>query len=265
MAGWHRFEPVALREKLDAIRSAFEAQADPATRVAMDAADRDLALSAVRRTALLAGAIAPLFDLPNAGGGRVRLAALLRRGPVVVSFHRGDWCPYCRAELDGLSDIVGMATAFDASLVAVSPQSLGALRPEVGVGKLAFPVLSDLGARTAAAYGLAFDLPEPLRPIYDGFGHSLPRENGSGWVLPVPATYVVERTGRIALSHVDSDYRSRLEPDAVVAALQGLAGSGRTHVSIPVGNGLYESRTSTSTLPNRAISPSSDQDEEDIR
>jgi len=253
---------MVLRDRLDAIRSEFEARIDLETRAAMDVATRNPALSDIRRTALSAGAMAPLFDLAAAVGGRVRLAALLRRGPVVISFHRGDWCPYCRAELDQLSDIASLAAASGASLAAISPQSLNALRPEAGVAELPFPVLSDPGAHAAGAYGLAFELPERLRAIYDRFGHALPRENGSGWVLPVPATYVVERSGRIALSHVDPDYRSRLEPDAILAALRGIA-RGRTR--IPAGNSPYEIGASTSTTAVGSISSPSDDDKKGIR
>lgn len=264
MAAWRRSDALSLRDKLDAIRAAFEADIDPPTGAAMEAAARDLALSGIGRRALSAGAMAPLFDLVDANGGRVRLAALLRRGPVVVSFHRGDWCPYCLAELGGLSEIARVTVALGASLVAISPQAVEALRPDAGVAKLGFPVLSDPGARTASAYGIAFELPEGLHSIYDCFGHGLPGENGSGWYLPVPATYMIEQTGRIALSYVDIDYRSRLEPDAVVAALRALH-TRDDHAPISSGNSRYEAAAPTSRGVEGGNSSASEHDQEDSR
>jgi peroxiredoxin len=90
--------------------------------------------------------------------------------------------------------------------------------------ELAFSVLSDVSSATAKSFGIAYDLAEELRPIYARSGHALPQKNGDeSWVLPIPATYVIDRDGTITLAFVDVDYRNRLEPAEILAALQSLS------------------------------------------
>ena len=111
-----------------------------------------------------------------------------------------------------------------AHLVAISPQTLDESLSTAEKNELKFPVLSDSGSMAAKAFGIAFDLAEDLRPIYARLGHALPAKNGDeSWVLPIPATYIVDTDGAIALAFRDVDYRNRLEPAEIVAALRALA------------------------------------------
>lgn len=88
---------------------------------------------------------------------------------------------------------------------------------------LSFPVLSDIGSVTAKRYGVAFALARELQPIYTRSGHAMPDKNGDdSWVLPIPATYVIDTHGVIVLAFIDVDYRNRLEPAEIVAALESL-------------------------------------------
>jgi peroxiredoxin len=115
-------------------------------------------------------------------------------------------------------------TALGASLIAVSPQTPDQSLSTAEKNDLAFAVLSDTGSSTAKAYGIAFDLAEELHPIYTTFGQALPDRNGDdSWVLPLPATFVIDRDGIIAFAYVDVDYRSRLEPATITATLAALA------------------------------------------
>ena len=172
---------------------------------------------------LAVGDTAPAFTLPGANGEPVTLAERLTAGPVVLTFYRGAWCPVCNIELRTLQERLDDITARGASLVAVSPQgpddSLG-LAERMGLG---FDVLSDLDQSVAEAYRVRFRLSEELIAQYTAWGMLLPDLNAdSSWDLPVPATFVLDRSGVVRARHVDPDYRQRMDPDAVIAALEGL-------------------------------------------
>lgn len=215
---------MSLKAELDAFRADFMANVPAEIREAMERADMELAASDVLQHALRAGDKVPDFRLPDARGGFVRLDDLLAKGPAVLSFYRGGWCPYCNLELHSLQKVLPEITSFGAELVAISPQTPDGSLSTAEKNELAFSVLSDVGSATAKAFGIAFDLSEELRPIYTRFGHALPDQNGDeSWTLPIPATYVVDRDGAIALAFLDVDYRNRLEPAEIIAALRAIA------------------------------------------
>jgi peroxiredoxin len=212
-----------LQTELERFRAAFMETAPAGLREAMARADLDLAASGLIERARKAGDEAPDFALPEARGGVVRLSTLAARGPVVVSFYRGGWCPYCRLELTALQHVWPQIRASGASLVAISPQTPAEAVAMAEHEGLTFPLLHDAGNAAAAAFGLVFDLAEELRPIYAQFGHALPDCNGdASWRLPIPATYVVDADRTIALAFLDVDYRNRLEPAEIVAAVAAL-------------------------------------------
>ena len=227
MAAWPRSneeKTMSLKAELDAFRSEFMAQVPPEIREAMVRADMELAASGIAQRALKAGDRAPDFNLPDARGGYVRLKDLLATGPVVLSFYRGGWCPYCNLELRALQQALPEITRLGAKLVAVSPQTPDESLSTTEKNALSFSVLSDIGSTTAKSFGIAYDLAEELRPIYARSGHALPEKNGDeSWVLPIPATYVIDTDGTVALAFVDVDYRNRLEPAEILTALQSLS------------------------------------------
>lgn len=169
------------------------------------------------------GERAPEFVLPDATGGKVSLSDRLATGPVVVSFYRGAWCPYCNTELQALQGSLDAIVDRGASLVAISPQAPDeslSLVERLGLG---FDVLSDLDQSVTRAYRLQFELPPALQAVYPKLGMDLTHHNADGtWHLPVPATFVLDATGVVRARHVDPNYLERMPVDDIVAALDSL-------------------------------------------
>lgn len=169
------------------------------------------------------GEVAPDFVLPDANGKPVALADRRAAGPVVVSFYRGAWCPYCSRELQAQQAVLDDIRDLGASLVAISPQAPDDSLSLAERLELRFDVLSDLDQQTIRAYRLQFELPETLREIYPMLSMDLTRENADGsWRLPVPATFVLDRDGVVRARHVDPNYLERMDPADLLDALRRL-------------------------------------------
>ena len=166
---------------------------------------------------------APEFALPNVQGGTTSLSELLERGPVVLSFYRGGWCPFCNLEFKALHDKLPEMQTLGATLVGISPETLAVSQQTVKDHQLEFEVLSDEGNRVARDYGLVMVVDEAIRPHYEQWGIDLPAANGDeSFELPVPATYVIDQSRVIRAAHVDKNYTKRMEPTDIVAALKVL-------------------------------------------
>ena len=166
------------------------------------------------------GGLAPDFDLPEAGlRTRVKLSEAVRGGPVVLSFYRGQWCPYCNIEAHALESIRPAIRALGGEIYLVGPETAeNALKLREKTGAT-IPLLTDTDTAVATAFGLTFELPEFFRAHYAAAGLNLPGQNpGAGWRLPIPATFVIGRDRRIVARHVDADFRRRMEPSAVLSA-----------------------------------------------
>ena len=173
---------------------------------------------------LKVGETAPGFSLMNARGETVSLADLLARGPVVLTFYRGAWCPYCNLQLRGLSESVPAISAAGAQLVAITPQTPDKSLEQVKKDGFPFEILSDLDSEVMRAYGLLFEVLEQVSDVYRrNFDLDLAEYNGEGrYVLPVPATYVIDTDGVVRFAHADTDYRQRVEPVRILAAVEAL-------------------------------------------
>jgi len=215
---------MTLTEQLQGQRKILRQKIDPATTAIMDRATVDLQASGIADGVVGEGQTAPDFELPDAKGGTVRLSEKLQGGPVVVSFYRGQWCPYCNLELRALQNALPEFQKRGAQLIAISPQTPDSSLSTAEKNELTFEVLSDVGNAIAREYGLVFTLSEELRPVYTKFGIDVPAHNGDRtFELPIPATYVVGRDGVIALAFANADYIARLDPSAIIDALDQLA------------------------------------------
>ena len=163
----------------------------------------------------------PLFVLPDETGRVVSLADLTAQGPVVVTFHRGHWCPYCRISINTLAKAQPRIAALGARMVAIVPdrQPFAAeMKIDSGVS---FPILSDMDNGYAMSLNLAIWVGGEMEEYMTGIGRSLPVYQGyESWMLPIPATFVVNRDGRITARFVDPDYRKRMAIDELIAALR---------------------------------------------
>ena len=165
----------------------------------------------------------PEFDLANANNESKSLRHFLRDGPLVLSFYRGAWCPYCNLEINALQQRLPEITAAGGQLVAVSPQLPEKSLDQVNRSKLTFEVLSDVGNKLAKQINLAFTLPQPLRPIYEAWQLDIPGHNDDdSFELPIPATYIIDTDGVIRYAFVEMDYTQRLEPDIIIEQLKRL-------------------------------------------
>jgi len=216
---------MSLRAKLDAYKAASRAaesrQAEPSeVRLIVEKAMAELFASDQASHAIKLGDDAPSFELQDQDGRWTSSLELLTRGPLIITFYRGVWCPYCNLELQALNEFLPIYRKYGANLVAVSPQLKASSRRSARINRLQFPVLSDAGNRIAAEFGLRWDLPNCLVDLYKSLGVNLPTFNGdSSWALPLPARYVVGTDGKVRYSQINPDYTSRSEPKDILSVI----------------------------------------------
>ena len=214
---------MSLSEQLTEFRNSFLTNVPADVQAIMTNATEELTKSALVENTPKNGDKLKSFELSDQNGKVVTLQGLLANGPLVITFYRGGWCPYCNLELKGYQEILPEIKAAGASLVAITPELPDASLSTSEKNELAFTVLSDVNADYARELGLVFTLPEELKPIYQNFGIDLEQHNGDGqFDLPLAATFVVAQDGTIASSFVDTDYTLRQEPTEVLEVLKAL-------------------------------------------
>jgi peroxiredoxin len=218
-----------LPEKLAEFRRNFEAggppyNAPPEVHPPMHRATEELIASGAANKALKVGDKAPSFTLKDPEGNAVSSAALLAKGPLVLTFYRGIWCPYCNMDLQAIQEALPRIKALGAKLVAISPQTAPNSRRSQRENGLDFPILSDPGNEVADAFHLRFKLPDYLRELYNAFKTDLPVINGDpSWTLPMPARYVIGQDSTILYAEVNPDYTNRPDPDELFPILEKIA------------------------------------------
>jgi peroxiredoxin len=163
----------------------------------------------------------PPFILPDEKGDLISLASLLRVGPVAVTFHRGHWCPYCRINTKALAEAQTRIAAERAQIVAIMPdrqQFAAALKRE---SNMHYPVLTDMDNGYALSLNLAIWVGAELQELMSASGRDLPRYQGNdAWVLPMPASFVVDADGYIRGRFIDPDYRKRMAIEDLLQAVR---------------------------------------------
>jgi peroxiredoxin len=220
---------MSLQDKLDAFRANFEAGGPPFHAPAsihepMHRATAELIASGAASRAVKVGDETPAFILKDPDGNAVASSELLKQGPLVVTFYRGVWCPYCNMDLQAIQAALPEIEKRGARLVAVSPQTAPNSRRSQRENKLSFPILSDPHNDVAASFGIRFGLPDYLADLYKNtFKNNLEVVNGDdSWTLPMPARFVIGRDGIIRYAEVNPDYTRRPDPSELLPVLDGL-------------------------------------------
>lgn len=219
---------MSLQARLDAFKADFRSgkppyNAPPEIHAVMERATAELISSGAAGRARKVGDQAPEFTLNDPDGNPLSSAALLAKGPLVLSFYRGVWCPYCNMELQALEAARATIESLGANLVAISPQKPANSRRSSRENKLGFPILSDPGNEVAAAFGLRFELPDYLAELYKSRGNNLPVTNGDeSWTLPMPGRFVIGQDRTILYAEVNPDYTQRPEPGDMLPALRAV-------------------------------------------
>ncbi|KAL6861935.1 thioredoxin-like protein [Trichoderma novae-zelandiae] len=165
----------------------------------------------------------PSFKLPNALGKEVTSESLLAKGPILITFYRGDWCPFCNLALRSLQQHLDQFTAKGVTVVAISPELPNTSLSTTEKNELKFEVLSDVGNKVARQLGICWEQPESVKPVFDAFSIDLKTRNGDdSYALPVPTTLLVDAKGTVRNVHTDPDYMQRLEPSTALEWVDAL-------------------------------------------
>ena len=210
-----------LTEQLTSRREASRGRMDAATLDIVDGATAEIAALHISENSLQVGDRAPEFRLPNPQGDLVSLTEMLERGPVVVTFYRGGWCPYCNLQLRAYARAQDEFEALSATVIAISPETPTYAERTSLENEISFPVLSDVGNAVARDFGLVFTMPRELWPLYEQWGIDVVDHNGDDrHELPVPGTFVISTDGIVTWRFVDPDYTKRAEISDVLEALR---------------------------------------------
>src|SRR6202035_1195104 len=220
---------MSLQAKLDVFKADFEAGKPPygvprSVIETMHRATAELIASGAAQRARKAGDVAPSFSLTDPEGNIVSSDELLKKGPLVVSFYPGVWCPYCNMELQALEVAKPAFDRYGASLLAISPQTALNSRKSMRQNNLTFPILSDVKGKVGAAFGLRFELPDYLIELYQSLKNDLPTLTADlSGPRPMPAGCVIGQDGTILSSEVTPDSTHRPEPEEMIRVLQRAA------------------------------------------
>lgn len=212
----------SLLEDIRAYKEKFKQKAPKEKQETMAKATQELKDSGIA-LGLKTGDKAPQFTLPNASGQLVSLNEILADGPVILTFYRGGWCPYCSLELKAYQRELSAIKEAGATLIAISPETPDSSMSTKEKNELEFIVLSDDRNQVAQEFDLVFKMPDYLIDVYKESALDVPGHNGNDdWELPKPATFVIDQSGTIVFAQVESDYTQRVEPSHMVDVVRNL-------------------------------------------
>ena len=211
----------SLRDRIEAWSAQHVADFPPEVRRIFADKTEALTKSDILKTCLQTGQIAPDFDLPDSMGAPIGLASKAVEGPVILSFYRGTWCPYCNLEFQAQLELMPQFRDQGATVLAISPQVSGR-RPDPAVH--GFVDVCDSGNRIARSFGLVYPLGDEIKKIYQNFGIRLEELNrDDSYEIPLSATYIVDRNRIVRFSFVNPDFTQRAEPVSVLESLTKIA------------------------------------------
>lgn len=212
---------MTLQESLNKLKLRIEGSMPDEYVKIMHNATADLEASGIGDKILKTGDTAPEFTLKNQNGDLVSSKELLTKGPLVVTFYRGIWCPYCNTDLANLKRYTDELNKLGANMISISPQTPSFNKQITEQQRLNFDLLSDTQNTIADAFGLRWTMVDPLKSLYrDNFGIKLPNYNGDdSWTLPVPARFIIGTDGVISYAEYSVDYTKRPNPDVLLSAL----------------------------------------------
>jgi peroxiredoxin len=211
----------SLREQLEAYAAAGR-EIFPAYGEAVDRLVARLNENGGGENAPRPGEAMPPFLLPDETGRLVSLKSLIEQGPVAVMFYRGHWCPYCRLNVRAVIQAQDRIKALGAQTVAIMPETQAYAERFKAEANAPFPVLTDLDNGYALSLNLAIWLGSEIQQLLS-YQDMASFHGNDGWVLPIPATFVVGRDGLVKARFVDPDVRRRMEIDDLIAALKSAA------------------------------------------
>ena len=213
-----------LQEKLDAVKAECLANTSPKVTLVRQRAVEGLAASGLAERAMHAGEQAPPFRLRDGHGRAFSSREALPRGPMVLMFYRGRWCPYCTVDLRAIESASHDIRSLGASLVVVSQQTPDNSLETQRRNELSFASLVDAGGKVAHAFGLRWKVSDELRAVEEDCGLDLAAFNGDpSWTLTMPARYVVAPDGTIEYADISVDYTRRGDPSELIPVLAHLA------------------------------------------
>jgi peroxiredoxin len=213
-----------LQDKLDALKAECLVKTPPKVMLVRQRAVEELAASGLAEQAMHAGEQAPAFQLRDGCGQAFSSREALRRGPIVLVFYRGRWCPYCNIDLRAIEAASHDIRSLGASLVIVSQQTPDNSLETQRRNGLSFASLVDARGKVAHAFGLRWKVSNGLRAVEEGCGLDLAAFNGDpSWTLTMPARYVVAPGGMIEYADISVDYTRRGDPSELIPVLAHLA------------------------------------------
>ncbi|MEM0898062.1 MAG: peroxiredoxin-like family protein [Verrucomicrobiota bacterium] len=218
-------ETTPLSEELNAYKTSMRSKAPAEALETMASGVQSIVDSELAEASIRKGNTAPDFTLKDATGKAVTLSELYAEGPLVLTWYRGGWCPYCNIQLRAYQQILPEIEAEGAKLVAITPEVPDESLNTAEKNELKFTVLSDIGNVVAKDYGLIFELSDDLVALYKNFGIDLAKSNGpeaENNELPLAATYIIGKDGKVAWHFLEADYTKRAEPATIVEELKKL-------------------------------------------
>ena len=213
----------SLNTQLRAFKTSVFDRADEETTRALMQAEAELRADAAAAHHLAVGERAPDFVLGDAGAAKHRLSDYVARGPVLLLFFRGGWCPYCTLTLRAYEDIAPDVLKAGGSILAVSPQKASRAAVVKESNGVSFPILVDCKNRVATEYGVLGQARPMTRQVFVKLGCNIPEENNAeDWHLPRASEFLIGTDGTIRMAHVSPVSYERTEPKEALAALRGL-------------------------------------------